>query len=156
MWLVICNKTKENFSWEPEKINIKFQKMTCYAWNLTIIFSDSHGEYLQSTVTNLTIIGLDGWEGRWVVEKLDFTHFIIYYCYYFQQFYCTCVLMLPPSFLGYRTILAIAGEDFSVIAADTRLSQGFSIHTRDSPKTYKLWVKRFKSLFELHAQFYWK
>ena len=46
--------------------------------------------------------------------------------------------MIPPSFLGYRTILAIAGEDFSVIAADTRLSQGFSIHTRDSPKTYKL------------------
>ena len=51
--------------------------------------------------------------------------------------------MLPPSFLGDRTILAIAGEDFSVIAADTRLSQGFSIHTRDSPKTYKLWVKTF-------------
>ena len=64
--------------------------------------------------------------------------------------------MLPPSFLGYRTILAIAGEDFSVIAADTRLSQGFSIHTRDSPKTYILWVKRFKSLYELHARFNWK
>ena len=64
--------------------------------------------------------------------------------------------MLSPSFLGYRTILAIAGEDFSVIAADTRLSQGFSIHTRDSPKTYKLWVKRFKSLYELHARFNWK
>jgi len=37
-----------------------------------------------------------------------------------------------------RTVLAIAGEDFSVIASDTRLSQGFAIHTRDSPKTYKL------------------
>ena len=33
MWLVICNNTKENFSWEPEKINIKFQKMTSYTWN---------------------------------------------------------------------------------------------------------------------------
>ena len=43
-------------------------------------------------------------------------------------------------YLGFqlRTVLAIAGEDFSVIASDTRLSQGFSIHTRDSPKTYKL------------------
>ncbi|KAJ8301001.1 hypothetical protein KUTeg_022520 [Tegillarca granosa] len=34
--------------------------------------------------------------------------------------------------------MAIAGEDFSVIASDTRLSQGFSIHSRDLPKTYKL------------------
>ncbi|KAK3087077.1 hypothetical protein FSP39_001338 [Pinctada imbricata] len=38
----------------------------------------------------------------------------------------------------FRTVLAIAGEDFSVIASDTRLSQGFSIHSRDMPKTYKL------------------
>ena len=36
------------------------------------------------------------------------------------------------------TSLAIAGDDFSVIASDTRLSQGYSIHTRDSPKTYRL------------------
>lgn len=36
------------------------------------------------------------------------------------------------------TILAIAGEDFSVIGSDTRLSEGFSIHSRDCPKTYKL------------------
>ncbi|XP_041497207.1 proteasome subunit beta type-1-like, partial [Microtus oregoni] len=36
------------------------------------------------------------------------------------------------------TVLAIAGEDFSIVASDTRLSEGFSIHTRDSPKCYKL------------------
>jgi len=36
------------------------------------------------------------------------------------------------------TILAIAGEDYSLIATDTRLSQGFSIHSRDYPKTYSL------------------
>jgi len=36
------------------------------------------------------------------------------------------------------TVLAISGEDFAVIASDTRLSQGFSIHSRDSPKSYRL------------------
>lgn len=36
------------------------------------------------------------------------------------------------------TVLAIAGEDFAIVASDTRLSEGFSIHTRDSPKCYKL------------------
>lgn len=39
-----------------------------------------------------------------------------------------------------RTILAIAGDDFSVIASDSRLSEGFQIYSRDSPKTYQLYV----------------
>ena len=39
---------------------------------------------------------------------------------------------------SHRTILAIAGEDFAVIGSDTRLSEGLSIHSRDSPKTYDL------------------
>ncbi|EDO34642.1 predicted protein [Nematostella vectensis] len=43
----------------------------------------------------------------------------------------------PYAFNG-GTVLAISGEDFAVIASDTRLSQGFQIHTRDSPKVYKL------------------
>ncbi|KAK3594694.1 hypothetical protein CHS0354_001646 [Potamilus streckersoni] len=43
----------------------------------------------------------------------------------------------PYSYNG-GTVLAIAGENFSVIASDTRLSEGFSIHTRENPKTYKL------------------
>lgn len=43
----------------------------------------------------------------------------------------------PYDFNG-GTILAVAGEDYAVIATDTRLSQGFSIHSRDSPKTYQL------------------
>ncbi|KAL3872019.1 hypothetical protein ACJMK2_039990 [Sinanodonta woodiana] len=43
----------------------------------------------------------------------------------------------PYSYNG-GTVLAIAGENFSVIASDTRLSEGFSIHTRDNPKTYRL------------------
>ena len=42
------------------------------------------------------------------------------------------------TFLFNSTILAIAGEDFSVIGSDLRLSEGYSIHTRDCPKTYTL------------------
>ena len=38
----------------------------------------------------------------------------------------------------FRTIVAVAGEDFSVIASDTRLSEGFSIHSRDVSKLYNL------------------
>ena len=33
MYLVICNNTKENFLWEPEKMNVKFHKITSYTWN---------------------------------------------------------------------------------------------------------------------------
>merc|ERR1719369_1011900 len=36
------------------------------------------------------------------------------------------------------SIMAIAGEDFSVIAADSRLSLGFTIFSRDHPKTIQL------------------
>jgi len=36
------------------------------------------------------------------------------------------------------SIVAIAGEDFAVIAADTRLSSGYSIHTRAQNKLFKL------------------
>lgn len=38
------------------------------------------------------------------------------------------------------TILAIAGADFSVIAGDTRQSEGYSIQTRYAPKVFKLYV----------------
>jgi len=36
------------------------------------------------------------------------------------------------------SIVAIAGDDFVVIGADTRLSTGFSIYTRDQKKLFKL------------------
>jgi hypothetical protein len=38
------------------------------------------------------------------------------------------------------TILAIAGEDFSVIAGDTRQSEGYNIQTRFAPKVFRLYV----------------
>uniref|UniRef100_G3RUG3 Proteasome subunit beta n=1 Tax=Gorilla gorilla gorilla TaxID=9595 RepID=G3RUG3_GORGO len=47
-------------------------------------------------------------------------------------------LRFSPYVFNGGTILAIAGEDFAIVASDTRLSEGFSIHTRDSPKCYKL------------------
>lgn len=36
------------------------------------------------------------------------------------------------------TILAIAGQDFAVIAGDTRQTTGYSIQTRYAPKVFRL------------------
>ncbi|KAH0832290.1 hypothetical protein J3R83DRAFT_13289 [Lanmaoa asiatica] len=38
------------------------------------------------------------------------------------------------------TILAIAGADFTVIASDTRQSEGYSIQTRYAPKVFRLYA----------------
>ena len=38
------------------------------------------------------------------------------------------------------TILAVAGADFTVIAGDTRQSEGYSIQTRYAPKVFRLYV----------------
>lgn len=39
------------------------------------------------------------------------------------------------------TILAIAGQDFAVIAGDTRQSEGYNIQTRYAPKVFRLSVR---------------
>jgi 20S proteasome subunit beta 6 len=39
------------------------------------------------------------------------------------------------------TILAVAGADFTVIAGDTRQSEGYSIQTRYAPKVFRLFVQ---------------
>jgi 20S proteasome subunit beta 6 len=36
------------------------------------------------------------------------------------------------------TILAVAGADFTVIAGDTRQSEGYNIQTRYAPKVFQL------------------
>lgn len=40
------------------------------------------------------------------------------------------------------TILAIAGEDFAVVAGDTRQSEGYNIQTRYAPKVFRLCVSQ--------------
>jgi 20S proteasome subunit beta 6 len=40
--------------------------------------------------------------------------------------------------VGFRTCVAIAGEDYCVIAADTRMSTGFSILTRNHSKIHQM------------------
>lgn len=36
------------------------------------------------------------------------------------------------------TVLGVSGEDFAIVASDTRLSEGYSIHTRNQSKLYQL------------------
>lgn len=43
----------------------------------------------------------------------------------------------PYTFNG-GTILAVAGPDFAIAASDSRLCEGFMIHTRNCPKVYRL------------------
>ncbi len=40
--------------------------------------------------------------------------------------------------VAFRTCVAIAGEDYCVIAADTRMSTGFSILTRNHSKIHQM------------------
>ena len=49
------------------------------------------------------------------------------------------------------TILAIAGADFSVIAGDTRQTEGFNIQTRYAPKVFRLCVPLMRLLPSLYS-----
>jgi 20S proteasome alpha/beta subunit len=49
-----------------------------------------------------------------------------------------CHALYTKFCVSIRTIVAIAGEDFAIIASDTRLIQGYGILTREQPKLYKL------------------
>ena len=51
--------------------------------------------------------------------------------------FCSVAVKIIFSF-AFRTIVAVAGEDFAIIASDTRLIQGYSILTREQPKLFKL------------------
>jgi len=48
------------------------------------------------------------------------------------------IALAPPG----RTCLAVAGEDYCIVAASTRLSTGYSILTRDASMMLKLCVPR--------------
>ena len=41
-----------------------------------------------------------------------------------------------------RTVLAVSGKDFVVVAGDTRVSTGYSINTRNGMKLTELYVRR--------------
>nr|CAD7580030.1 unnamed protein product [Timema californicum] len=60
----------------------------------------------------------------------------------FSQQYSANVAPKQAGFSPYAdnggSIVAIAGEDYAIIASDTRLSSGFSIYTREQSKLFKL------------------
>jgi hypothetical protein len=41
-----------------------------------------------------------------------------------------------------RTVLGLAGDDFAILAGDTRLSTGYSILSRDQPKSHQLYAQQ--------------
>ena len=57
MWLVICNNTKENFLWDPEKMNVKFHKITSY----TRDFKNFNGVFTILVKFDINFLGLP-WE----------------------------------------------------------------------------------------------
>ena len=46
--------------------------------------------------------------------------------------------MMPVCMVVCRTCVAVAGDDYCIVAASTRMSTGFSILTRDSSMVLKL------------------
>lgn len=53
---------------------------------------------------------------------------------------CFCSHGFNPYSDNGGSILAIAGKDFSIIAGDTRQSEGYNIQTRYARKVWQLWV----------------
>lgn len=94
---------------------VQQQQWSPYAWN------GGYDSYKNSIVKIITIVYPCTQASR------DSNYAIRITCIHIILFIC-------------RTILAIAGENFSVIASDSRLSEGFQIYSRDNPKTYKLSV----------------
>jgi len=56
----------------------------------------------------------------------------------------------PYSFNG-GTILALSGPDYAIVASDTRLSEGFMIHSRNTSKIHKLTSKTYIAMGGFHG-----
>lgn len=52
-----------------------------------------------------------------------------------------CVVQCSHDIICCRTAVAIAGDDFVMIASDTRLSRGFNIFSREQSKVFGLTPK---------------
>jgi len=56
-----------------------------------------------------------------------------------------------PYVLNGGTIMAMAGADYAVVGADSRLSQGYMIHSRNCTKIYQLTKKTFLACAGFHG-----
>lgn len=48
------------------------------------------------------------------------------------------IIIYDCSFDTCRSIVAISGKDFAIVASDTRLSEGYMIYTRKQSKLFQL------------------
>ena len=74
--------------------------------------------------------------------------------------FCTCIVTCVGEFDPYvdngGTVVAIAGKDYCIIAADTRLSEGYIIRSRNTTRIFQVCflgyrIYSFKDCFQLES-----